>query len=34
MEKTLQRATKIAEATGGGTFITEGVLECAVNKVN
>ena len=33
MEKNLQRATKLAEETGGGIlFITEGVLECVVNK--
>jgi hypothetical protein len=34
MEKNLERATKLAEVTGGGFFITEGVLECAVSKVN
>jgi glycine C-acetyltransferase len=31
--KKLERATKLAEVTGGGFFITEGVLECAVSKV-
>jgi hypothetical protein len=33
MEKT-ERATKLAEVTGRNSFITEGVLECAVSKVN
>ena len=34
LEKNLQRATKVAEQTGGGILvISEGVLECVDNKV-